>query len=137
MARKFAFEKERQLIDEIIVPIISLLVFLSGVLGFIGFVLNVSLDINSILAFITSIVAIPAGIALFRYYYLGWAMSLGVIGVSLLLLLANRVSPNFVLDPAYFLLFIVFYCLEAYYLLIRRNIFDKKPHLLPHFPHLP
>lgn len=111
------------LFDEILIPVISFLTIMAGVLGIIGFLGDKSVDILSIISLLLSFIAIPAGITLAKHQHLGWLLTLVVVFVSELLVLLTHVLVNRSIDPLFFLIFTVFYCTQAYYLITRRELF--------------
>ena len=112
------------LFDEVVIPVISFLTLVAGILGLIGSSAAELLSPIAILTLLTSLIAVPAGILLYHYQHLGWLMTLVVIGVSELLVLTSHVSTNNALDPTFFLIFTAFYAVQAYYLVTRRELFD-------------
>ncbi len=114
---------EKNYTDEIVVPVLSFLTVLAGILGIAGFIANPYWDSESLVAFAASLMALPGGILLWQFRHLGWLMTLTVIAVSELLVLTTQVTAEQVLGPTYFLVFTVYYGIQAYYLIIRRDLF--------------
>ncbi len=110
--------------DEIIVPVISFLTLLAGVLGVLNFLYDPIFSAESIVALAASIMAFPGGIHLWHFRHLGWLMTLSVFGVSELLVLTSHVTSSEILGPVYFFVFTLFYGVQAYYLLVRRDLFN-------------